>query len=266
MWEEGQHCQRFFEFGPWQRYFLSVERAEQEEQAEKILAEGKAILEAARAKRKIEASTSQYDANPWLRFTQWPQHLAGFQREHLLAAISADRIGGGNKSDSQEGSRDDSNSSSTNSSTDSDDDEDDLAEACIATRRLIRTAFATCRPTIVGRAALEFVNRRETGGVNNEKPFYTEQQVKTVKKYTEHWVKILRYIWRTAEWKTRPKYRLTNVQKKRLERLRVMAANSWTARTQSSPNDQSQNEGGVAGGGFDVLDQHVQSRVARPRV
>ena len=41
---------------------------------------------------------------------------------------------------------------------------------------------------------MEYVNRREVGAANNEKPFYGEQQVKTVKKYSEHWVKILRYI------------------------------------------------------------------------
>ncbi|KAK3620044.1 hypothetical protein LTR22_025756 [Elasticomyces elasticus] len=245
MWDEGKHCQRFFEFGKWQRYFQvsareqdrqernrSVESIQRGEQAENILAEGKAVVEAARARRKIEASISRYDANPWLHFTQWPQHLAGFRRERLM---SVERIDEGDSEGHGESCSEEGDSSSSNSSADSDDDdEDDLLEACIATRRLIRTAFVTCRPHIVGRVALEFVNRRETGAANNEKPFYAEQQVKTVKKYTEHWVKILRYIWRTTKWKRRPNYRLTDAQKKSLQRVRVVAANSRIDGIQSS--------------------------------
>ncbi|KAK5685704.1 hypothetical protein LTR17_027001 [Elasticomyces elasticus] len=248
MWDEGKLCQRFFEFGKWQRYFQvsareqdrqernrSVESIQRGEQAESILAEGKAVVEAARARRKIEASISQHDANPWLHFTQWPQYLAGFRRERLLAAISVERTDEGDGEGRRESCSEEGDSSSSNSSADSDDDdEDDLLEACIATRRLIRTAFATCRPHIVGRVALEFVNRRETGTANNEKPFYAEQQVKTVKKYTEHWVKILRYIWRTTKWKRRPKYRLTDAQKRSLQRVRVVAANSRIDGIQSS--------------------------------
>ena len=61
-----------------------------------------------------------------------------------------------------------------------------LAEACYTTRRLIRQAFQVCRLQVVGRAVLEYVNRRECGAENNEKPFYREQQVKTVRKYSGH--------------------------------------------------------------------------------
>ncbi|KAK4897073.1 hypothetical protein LTR49_028043 [Elasticomyces elasticus] len=213
----------------------SVESIQRGEQAEKILAEGKAVVKAARARRKIEASISRYDANPWLHSTQWPQHLAGFRRERLLAAVSVERIDEGDSEGHGESCSGRGDSSGSNSSADSDDDdEEDLLEACMATRRLIRTAFATCKPHIVGRVALEFVNRRETGAPNNEKPFYAEQQVKTVKKYSEHWVKILRYIWRTTKWKRRPKYRLTDAQKKRLERVKIAAANSRVDSMQGS--------------------------------
>ncbi|KAK5686819.1 hypothetical protein LTR17_026816 [Elasticomyces elasticus] len=193
MWDEGKHCQRFFEFGKWQRYFQvsareqdrqernrSVESIQRGEQAESILAEGKPVVEAARARRKIEASISRYDANPWLHFRQWLQHLTGFRRERLLAAISVERTDEGDSEGHGESCSEEGDSSSSNSSAGSDDDdEDDWLEAYIATRRLIRPAFATCRPHIVGSVALEFVNRRETGAANNEKPFYAERQVKT---------------------------------------------------------------------------------------
>ena len=52
-----------------------------------MLAEMDAAVEAARSRRKIDGSSNRYIANPWLSFTEWPQHLAGFQREELLATI-----------------------------------------------------------------------------------------------------------------------------------------------------------------------------------
>jgi len=69
-----------------------------------------------------------------------------------------------------------------------------LAAASRATRRLIRRAFKTARPGEVGRPALEAVNRRETGERSNEKPFYAGQKVATIRKYSQVWIKILRYI------------------------------------------------------------------------
>ena len=66
-----------------------------------------------------------------------------------------------------------------------DEDEDKgLAVACKATRRLIRKSLAVCRPDIVSRSALEYVNRRETGEHKNERPFYSEQKVNTIRKYS----------------------------------------------------------------------------------
>jgi hypothetical protein len=59
---------------------------------------------------------------------------------------------------------------------------------------LIRQAFKTARPGEVGRLALEAINRRETGERSNEKPFYAGQKVATIQKYSQVWIKILRYI------------------------------------------------------------------------
>ena len=94
-----------------------------------------------------------------------------------------------------------------------------LAAACRSTRRLIRRAFQTARPENVGRPALEAVNRRETGERSNERPFYAEQKVQTIRKYARVWTKILRYIWRTAERQRRPDYELTEEQKRSLAGL-----------------------------------------------
>lgn len=39
-----------------------------------------------------------------------------------------------------------------------------------------------------------YVNRRETGEADNERLFYVKQKVNTIRKYTDVWLKILRYI------------------------------------------------------------------------
>ncbi|KAK0910966.1 hypothetical protein LTR91_019977 [Friedmanniomyces endolithicus] len=144
------------------------------------------------------------------KFTGWTVHLAGFTPTELLATIvpaageeepETEHIGAPEEDREAAG----------------------LAEAYHATRRLIRQAFRVCRPQVVGRAALEYVNRRECGAENNEKPFYGEQQVKTVRKYSGHWVKILRYIWRTHAREHRPQYALSGKQCEQLAHLQAMA-------------------------------------------
>ena len=65
-------------------------------------------------------------------------------------------------------------------SQDQDEEEDEereardrgLAVACRATVRLIRKAMSISKPDIIGRTALEYVNRRETGESKNERLFY----------------------------------------------------------------------------------------------
>jgi hypothetical protein len=43
-------------------------------------------------------------------------------------------------------------------------------------------------PQVVGYPALEFINRRETGQVSNEKLFYAGQMGKTMIKYSRHFI------------------------------------------------------------------------------
>lgn len=66
-------------------------------------------------------------------------------------------------------------------------------------RIAIKDAFAFCRSGDAGRAALELMERRETGANSNKKPIYTSHRVATIKAYSEHVVSILCYIWRTSE-------------------------------------------------------------------
>ena len=87
-----------------------------------------------------------------------------------------------------------------------------MSRACEGTVLLIRRSFQASRVEIVGRYALHCVNRRENGAPSNDRPFYGKQKVKTIRKYADVFVKILRYIWRTADIAERPKYRLTDSQ------------------------------------------------------
>jgi len=52
-----------------------------------------------------------------------------------------------------------------------------LADAYKATRRLIRRAFQIYQLNIIGRSALEYINRQEVGERLNERPFYAKHKV-----------------------------------------------------------------------------------------
>lgn len=59
---------------------------------------------------------------------------------------------------------------------------------------LIRRSFQASRVKIIGRYTLHYVNRRENGILNNDKPFYSKQKVKIIRKYANVFTQILRYI------------------------------------------------------------------------
>jgi hypothetical protein len=83
----------------------------------------------------------------------------------------------------------------------------------------MRYSFQTSHVEIIGRHILHYVNRRENGTPNNDKLFYGKQKIKTIRKYTNVFAQILRYIWRIADISGRPKYRLTNAQQQALAQL-----------------------------------------------
>jgi hypothetical protein len=63
-------------------------------------------------------------------------------------------------------------------------DEIGLGEACKAMQRLIQKAFRSCCAEIVGRLALEIIERREVGAESNKRPFYARHKVRIIKKYS----------------------------------------------------------------------------------
>ena len=151
-------------------------------------------------KKMIKDKSIRNEASPWLSFTRWDSHLAGFEREAVLMTIRPAEDEMEDKEEINDQRWGHQIQDNNNDEIRHDEDEDEgLAVACRATRRLIRKSMAVCQPEIVSRSALEFVNRRETGESRNEKPFYGNQKVKTIRKYSRVWIKILRYIWRTGQ-------------------------------------------------------------------
>jgi hypothetical protein len=53
--------------------------------------------------------------------------------------------------------------------------------------------------SVVSTPAMMYINRRELGNTTNEKPLNTRQTGKTMVKYSNVWLEIIAYIWRTYE-------------------------------------------------------------------
>ena len=153
-------------------------------------------------------SSSRYLPNPWLEFVRWDEHLKKFKRSELLQLIESEA------QEDREGRTEEQEQ-----------DERDLGQACVANQRLIRKAMATCQPSIVGRSALEYVNRREVGEEKNERPFYAKHKASTMRRYIAVWAKIFRYMWRSSNRaeSDRPGYSLTRRQKEELEGIKQLA-------------------------------------------
>ena len=170
-WREGVSYQRFFEYAQWKRFFEVQTQVQEtndpDDQAitERAYEQAKREKNEQREKRQIEGAVNRFQPNAWLDFTGWDNHLAGFEKASMLSTIepAADEVAGEDKGQSQ----------------DQDEEEDEereardrgLAVACRATVRLIRKARSISKPDIIGRTALEYVNRRETGESKNERPF-----------------------------------------------------------------------------------------------
>ena len=180
-----------------------------EGQADAIFTQYQVAIAEAKAQRAVEGDSNRSVTNAWLAFTGWAGHLSQFQSKEQIQAYIQPAEG--------------------------EDDNDGLEDACRGTRRLIRAAFEKCKPEIVGKAALESVNRRETGAESNERPFYAGQQKKTIRKYSDSMVHQLRYLWRTASQEERPKYVLTDRQSEWLEKLREVAAPARTGNEVEHP-------------------------------
>lgn len=218
MWRDSQTCQRLFRAAGWPSYLAvenSVSQPDREDIAQRVKADRqrqREVREKVAAQEKITES-SRVQADPWLELTGWIPHLQGVSRAALVRAVQpAD-------GDMHVRSKEEVPA-----------DDPALRDVCKAMQRLIQKAFASSRAEVVGRLALEIIERRETGAESNERPFYARQQVRTIKKYSQKLVGILCYLWRTNDQAERPQYRLTSTQEACLGSLQRIARSDHPAR------------------------------------
>lgn len=226
LWIDSQPCQRFFKTGKWQRYFVVQGVGELSSQSQSSISyeqesqHGKTILDGLfhRFEQAREQDTNnqrrRFEPNPWLEHTMWESHIGPY-KEWAVRMAKPDGI-----SESVESGGEANNEASVAITA----SEEALEQACKATATLIRRSYEISRIEIVGRPAMHYVNRRETGAPTSDRPFYGKQKVQTIRKYTDRFVRILRYIWRTESIEERPKYRLTATQQDTLAEFRRVAA------------------------------------------
>lgn len=212
MWDEGQLCQRVFRAAGWPAYVAVKPRENRQHKVDDAYARFKAQRSRLEAE---EAAAATHDTiregrrqlpNPWLEMTGWAAHLKGCGRTGLLAARLPP------KAAPKPPTRDERDA-----------DERALYRACSAARHVVRRAFQTCRPEVVGRPALELIERRESGAESNEKPFYSGHKASTVARYGEQIVAVLCYVWRTCGPRQSPPYELSFQQQRHMQHMKSYA-------------------------------------------
>lgn len=223
IWVEQPFGQQFFRVDKWKKIFPVAtpqqDRVQVDEivfRAERQLAAQVKAIEEFQQYKEIGYIENRYEANGWLERTGWVSHLAQYTRDELEKFVVMPKrqaVDG----EVHPSARDDDDSADEGF----DEVEPDLWRACQSTFRVTQAAKKASHPSVVGLAALQYVNRRETGQKNSEKPFYGRQMGKTIRKYVKYWYRILCYVWRTHDdVDPVPVYRLTTQQKRCLHAFR----------------------------------------------
>ena len=171
MWTTGHSCQKLFRAPGWKR-LTKVQPEATLQHTPCLAAAGSKMLQRMKEARqhkkeeqRVTALSIRSQANPWLEHTSWAQHLLDFQRAQLKESLVV--IPGEDQA---------------------------LLQACKATVKVIHQAMRICCPTLVPRSALLYINRREPGASNNERPFYSKHRPDTIRKYCAVWTKMLYYL------------------------------------------------------------------------
>ena len=183
LWVEGVRCQKFSTHGLLARLFEihrpGLDAQQQEDFISQDFQDKRRLLISSVAKAKqdreetarhaiVEPDTNRFIPTAWLTRAGWARHLAGLDRDWLASLMSPPAL-----------------------------HEKALAKVCFGVEKVVWLAQQASNPHKVGLAALNYINRRETGNDTNEKPFNASQVGSTVIKYCDHWVRIIRYVWRT---------------------------------------------------------------------
>jgi hypothetical protein len=156
----------------------------------------------------IEADEDRSEYARYLNRVGWARHLKGLKRAWLLAMAR--------KPTTQERG---------------------LYEVIWAARMVMWKAQQAAQASVVGEAAVFFVNRREVGGMSNDMPLNTRQTEKTMIRYSNQWLSIIAYIWRTHDLPVvkprsdnemegrRPPYHINGKQYACMERIKAIVCN-----------------------------------------
>lgn len=228
LWEEGQAVQQFFVQGSWKRYFavkpadpVPQTPASQNTWKERVHATMQAKLAAEAEERAAHRDTirdddSRFVTNTFLKALNCATILHGQDREQMIMA----------KTPIEAPSRHQSRQTRPRYEDEHLPDSDfGLERAYAGTKRLIRRSLQCCKQHIVGRAALFLINQKQSGGTGPEKIFESNHGVKTVRKYSEQWIMILCFLWRTQHREIRPQYVLTDAQTDTLLYLKRLCRN-----------------------------------------
>lgn len=173
----------------------------------------------------IEADTNRYEYSQWLARAGWARHLKGLSREWLLTMAKKPAYS-----------------------------ERALFEICLAVRMVIWRAQQVSQSSAVGMPAMMYINRREFGGdARSEKPFNASQTRNTMIKYSNIWLEIIAYIWRTHELPVvsprsdeeveghRPPYHMSGKQNACMDRIKRVVGNrraeDWFEELEDSEED-----------------------------
>ncbi|KAL2192226.1 hypothetical protein P885DRAFT_5482, partial [Corynascus similis CBS 632.67] len=220
VWVDGVYCQRLGQTGTLQRLFEVIAPAaapgDGHNQGEgggsqaaikaTFEASARAIQEKDKAAAALVGEQSRLSANMWVRRTGWARHLRGFDREWLATTIQrpATTITPGEEEEEEE----DEEEEEEEEWDDKDKEEEraqseaELATVWLAIERVIWRAQRASSTEVVGSAAVHYIERHETGGKSNEKPFNAGQKATTMAKYGAVWKSLVAYVWRT--WQLEP--------------------------------------------------------------
>lgn len=234
-------CQQIFrDAGRWKQTFQVGEVVQRGEEVHKEAQAMKRKLaeiidvrmEAQQKRRKIIQEPGRYDANEWLIRTKWATDLADMDPEQLLL-LTRPKPMSERKENEDSGNGEDGESAEES-------EERALELACAVLKSMLFKAQAASHPAAVGDPANFYIARREFGGDSNEKPFYTRQMAKTIRKYAVIVQKIVRLIWRVDEVhpggpgpavtdeknapvESMPRFTLTTAQCRSITRVKTMA-------------------------------------------
>ncbi|KAK4182084.1 hypothetical protein QBC35DRAFT_468354, partial [Podospora australis] len=143
MWIDGVRCQRFGQAGVLDQFTALAETVKEND----------------RSAAAVIGEQSRFSANMWVRRTDWPRHLRGFDREWLAGMAQTpdpekreERNYGEEEDKGKDKGKDERAAS-----------EEALARVLLAAELVIWRAQRASRVEIVGSAAINYISRREAG-------------------------------------------------------------------------------------------------------